>query len=100
MGIISNAEYRYQDVILPALGLNQVNNLLKFRLMISYWTVILIIFGIFFDPVQIEEISLIFVGFEGLLTCSLFSMVSTRGYTIGGNPPFIVFHTTSSMRVQ
>lgn len=24
VGIISNAEYRYQDVILPALGLNQV----------------------------------------------------------------------------
>ena len=24
VGIVSNAEYRYQDVILPALGLNQV----------------------------------------------------------------------------
>lgn len=27
VGIISNAEYRYKDVILPALGLNQVNGL-------------------------------------------------------------------------
>lgn len=25
VGLVSNAEYRYQDVILPALGLNQVN---------------------------------------------------------------------------
>lgn len=25
VGIVSNAEYRYQDVILPALGLEQVN---------------------------------------------------------------------------
>jgi len=25
VGIVSNAEYRYQDVILPALGLNEVN---------------------------------------------------------------------------
>jgi phosphoglycolate phosphatase-like HAD superfamily hydrolase len=25
VGIVSNAEYRYRDVILPALGLNQVN---------------------------------------------------------------------------
>ena len=25
VGVVSNAEYRYRDVILPALGLNQVN---------------------------------------------------------------------------
>ena len=29
VGLVSNAEYRYQDVILPALGLEQVNKMLS-----------------------------------------------------------------------
>lgn len=32
VGIVSNAEYRYQDVILPALGLNEVNFPLNFAI--------------------------------------------------------------------
>lgn len=40
VGIVSNAEYRYQDVILPALGLNKVTYHqlafhIKFRLVVS-----------------------------------------------------------------
>ena len=30
VGIVSNAEYRYKDVILPALGLNQVQYLMDY----------------------------------------------------------------------
>ena len=30
VGIVSNAEYRYQDVILPALNLNKVNKVFYF----------------------------------------------------------------------
>lgn len=31
VGLVSNAEYRYQDVILPALGLEQVNRMLSWQ---------------------------------------------------------------------
>lgn len=34
VGIVSNAEYRYQDVILPALGLNRVNIILTISLLV------------------------------------------------------------------
>lgn len=34
VGIVSNAEYRYQDVILPALGLNKVN--IKYSVL-AFW---------------------------------------------------------------
>lgn len=37
VGLVSNAEYRYQDVILPALGLNQVNKFIsRFLILIIF----------------------------------------------------------------
>lgn len=34
VGIVSNAEYRYQDVILPALSLNKVNKVFCFGILV------------------------------------------------------------------